>query len=112
MARYECFSRSQQIEVDLLPLAREALESQGFKVRSALGESLSMIDTQPVRRLRERTVVILDQNRTHSGNAELQCVITNEAISSGPDCRCRNAFEHLLGCLHNAPYVEVETAAA
>ena len=112
MARYECFSRTQQTDQELLPLAKEALESQGFKVRSVMGDSLSMIDTQPVKRLRDRVVVILDQNRTTSGSQELQCVMSNEAITNGADCRCKDAFNFLLGQLHAVPDIQVETAAA
>ena len=112
MARYECFSRTQQTDQELLSLAKEALESQGFKVRSVMGDSLSMIDTQPVKRLRDRVVVILDQNRTTSGSQELQCVMSNEAITNGADCRCKDAFNFLLGQLHAVPDVQVETAAA
>ena len=50
MARFECFSRTQRPDMDLLPIATEALQSQGFKVRSAIGESISLVDSQPVKR--------------------------------------------------------------
>ena len=43
MARFECFSRTQRPDMDLLPIATEALQSQGFKVRSAIGESISLV---------------------------------------------------------------------
>ena len=81
MARFECFSRTQRSDMDLLPIATEALQSQGFKVRSAIGESISLVDSQPVKRLRDRAIVLLDQHTNPDGQRELQCVISNDSIS-------------------------------
>ena len=112
MARFECFSRTQRPDMDLLPIATEALQSQGFKVRSAIGESLSLVESQPVKRLRDRAVVLLDQHTNPDGQRELQCVISNDSISSSPDCRCHGVFRQLLGQFEAMPDVVVEAAAA
>ena len=112
MARFECFSRTQRPDMDLLPIATEALQSQGFKVRSAIGESISLVDSQPVKRLRDRAVVLLDQHTNRDGQRELQCVISNDSISRSPDCRCHGVFRQLLGQFEAMPDVVVEAAAA
>jgi hypothetical protein len=110
MARYECFIRSIEPNQNLLQVATKALEAEGFKVRSSLVTSVSLIDAGPVKRMRERVVVQLDENRCISGFSELQCVLINESISSGPNCRALTTFENLRKLLQNLPNVVVQTA--
>ena len=78
----------------------------------AIGESISLVDSQPVKRLRDRAVVLLDQHTNPDGRRELQCVISNDSISSSPDCRCHGVFRQLLGQFESMPDVVVEAAAA
>ena len=110
MARFECFTRSIDQNQALLPVATKALEAEGFKVRSSLDTSVSLIDAGPVKRMRERVVVQLNENRCINGFSELQCVFSNESISSGPNCRALTSFQYLLEMLQNLPNVFVETA--
>jgi len=111
MARYECFSRAEDGAM-LLPVATKALESEGFKLRSAIGESVSLIDMTPSKRLRDRVVVVLDQNRSEDGRAELQCVVSNEAIAGSGSNRCLDTFEQLLNLFSALPGVEVVSPMA
>ena len=111
MARYECFSRTQDGAM-LLPLATKALESEGFKLRSALGESVSLIDMKPSKRLRDRVVVVLDQNRSGDGRADLQCVVSNEAIAGSGNNRCLDTFKQLVNLFTALPGVEVDSPMA
>ena len=108
MARYECFSRATQPEISLLLCATEALELSGFKVRSAKGASISLIDAAPVQRIRERVVVQLDQTKNDAGLAELQCVVCNEAIATSKQNPCRDVFDILIQLFNNHPGVELD----
>lgn len=111
MARYECFSRSTTAGDRLLPIARQALEGQGFKILSELGDSMRLVDGRPARRLRDRVVVVLDERRQADGH-ELLCVVSNEAIPGSGDGRCRDSFNNLVALFRGLPGVEVEWSEA
>lgn len=111
MARYECFTRSTGAEDRLLPIARQALEGEGFKILSELGDSMRLVDGRPARRLRERVVVVLDERR-QADCRELQCVVSNEAIAGSGDNRCRDSFDNLVTLFRSLPGVVVEWSEA
>ena len=111
MARYECFTRSTGAADRLLPIARQALEGQGFKILFELGDSMRLVDGRPARRLRERVVVVLDERRQADGH-ELQCVVSNEAIPGSGSNRCLDSFNNLVTLFRNLPGVEVEWSEA
>ena len=104
MARYECFSRSGQGGDSLITPATKALEQIGFKVRSSAEGSISLIETAPVQRLRDRVLVQMDQ----TPNNELQCVVSNEAIATSKHNPCLAAFQTLINSLNSLQGVEVD----
>lgn len=111
VARYECFSKATQPEISLLLCATEALKLRGFKVRIANGASTSLIDAAPVKRIRDRVVVQLDQSKNDAGLAELQCVVCNEAIATSKQNPCLDAFDILIQLFKNHPGVELDCLA-
>jgi hypothetical protein len=107
MARYECLIRAVVANIYLLPSATKALESNGFKVRSAYGDYVSLTESKSVQRLRDRVTVQIDQNQNPAGLIELQCVVSNEAIATSQTNPCRDTFELLVQIFSGMAGVEV-----